>query len=193
MAPGDADGRATIDLNHTTGRRKATFFGRNSAACVLHRSKTHAFGRPAGGFEPRIRAIVAAVTAELDDGSHIFPRLFDHEYPYIFQNPDRRITFAIPYEHDFTLLGTTDLEYHGDPAQVAIDDESSDPSSVRKRSTVSRPCSVSPRPPGPAACRCRAATCRGRISSASRHRSRSPTPGCTRRCGAELAPGLYPA
>ena len=57
-------------------------------------------------------------------GSHIIvPRLFDHPYAYIFQNPDKRIIFAIPYENDFTLIGTTDLEYAGDPGQVSIDGE----------------------------------------------------------------------
>jgi glycerol-3-phosphate dehydrogenase len=57
-------------------------------------------------------------------GSHIVvPRLFDHPYAYIFQNPDKRIIFAIPYQNDFTLIGTTDLEYHGDPDHVVIDDE----------------------------------------------------------------------
>src|SRR4029077_3983079 len=55
-------------------------------------------------------------------GSHIVvPRLFDHRFAYIFQNEDRRIVFAIPYEHDFTLLGTTDVDYHGDPGAVRID------------------------------------------------------------------------
>jgi glycerol-3-phosphate dehydrogenase len=55
-------------------------------------------------------------------GSHIVvPRLFDHRFAYIFQNEDRRIVFAIPYEHDFTLLGTTDVDYQGDPAAVCID------------------------------------------------------------------------
>ena len=55
-------------------------------------------------------------------GSHIVvPRLFAHDYAYIFQNDDRRIVFAIPYEHDFTLLGTTDVDYAGDLRQVAID------------------------------------------------------------------------
>jgi len=49
------------------------------------------------------------------------PRLFEHRFAYIFQNEDRRIVFAIPYEHDFTLLGTTDVDYHNDPAQVRID------------------------------------------------------------------------
>ena len=57
-------------------------------------------------------------------GSHIVvPKLFDHEYCYIFQNPDGRIVFAIPYEQDFTLIGTTDRDYKGDPAKVAISDE----------------------------------------------------------------------
>ncbi len=55
-------------------------------------------------------------------GSHIIvKKLFDHPYAYIFQNPDGRIVFAIDYEQDFTLIGTTDLEYHGDTNQVAID------------------------------------------------------------------------
>ncbi len=57
-------------------------------------------------------------------GSHIVvPRMFEHEYAYIFQHPDGRIVFAIPYEQDFTLIGTTDLDYQGDPGQVAITQE----------------------------------------------------------------------
>lgn len=48
-------------------------------------------------------------------GSHIVvPKLFDHDRAYIFQNADRRIIFAIPYERDFTLIGTTDVDYDGD-------------------------------------------------------------------------------
>lgn len=55
-------------------------------------------------------------------GSHVVvPRLFAHRYAYIFQNEDRRIVFAIPYEHDFTLIGTTDVDYRGDPAAVHIE------------------------------------------------------------------------
>lgn len=57
-------------------------------------------------------------------GSHIVvPKLFDHDYCYIFQNPDGRIVFAIPYENDFTLIGTTDRDYKGDPGKVAISAE----------------------------------------------------------------------
>ncbi len=55
-------------------------------------------------------------------GSHIIVRkMFDHPFAYIFQNPDGRIVFAINYEQDFTLVGTTDLEYHGDTNKVEID------------------------------------------------------------------------
>ncbi len=54
-------------------------------------------------------------------GSHIVvPRLFAHDRCYIFQNSDGRVCFAIPYEGDFTLIGTTDEDYAGDPASVAI-------------------------------------------------------------------------
>jgi len=54
-------------------------------------------------------------------GSHIVVRrLFEHDKGYFFQNADGRIIFAIPYEGDFTLIGTTDLDYKGDPAEVAI-------------------------------------------------------------------------
>lgn len=56
-------------------------------------------------------------------GSHIVvPRLFDHEFAYIFQAPDRRIVFAIPFEGDFTLIGTTEKDYRGDLATPAIEE-----------------------------------------------------------------------
>jgi glycerol-3-phosphate dehydrogenase len=61
-------------------------------------------------------------TVRLIKGSHIVvKRLFTHPHAYIFQHPDGRIVFAIPYEDDFTLIGTTDLEYHGDTDKVTIE------------------------------------------------------------------------
>ncbi len=60
-------------------------------------------------------------------GSHIVVRkLFDHDSAYIFQNADRRIVFAIPYEQDYTLIGTTDVDFDGDLSQVAISKEETD-------------------------------------------------------------------
>jgi glycerol-3-phosphate dehydrogenase len=54
-------------------------------------------------------------------GSHIVvDRLYDHDRCYIFQNADGRICFAIPYEQNFTLIGTTDEDHTGDPAAPAI-------------------------------------------------------------------------
>jgi glycerol-3-phosphate dehydrogenase len=54
-------------------------------------------------------------------GSHIVvPRLFDHDFAYFFQLPDGRIFFAIPYERDFTLIGTTDRDQDpGAPIQAS--------------------------------------------------------------------------
>ncbi len=55
-------------------------------------------------------------------GSHIVvKKLFDHDHAYIFQNPDKRIIFAIPYEGDFTLIGTTDVEHTGAIGAVHVD------------------------------------------------------------------------
>ena len=53
-------------------------------------------------------------------GSHIVvKRLFDHDSAYIFQNPDGRVVFAIPFATDFTLIGTTDEDFKGDVNSVA--------------------------------------------------------------------------
>ncbi|MFN3820483.1 glycerol-3-phosphate dehydrogenase [Blastomonas sp.] len=57
-------------------------------------------------------------------GSHIVVRkLFDHPFPYFFQLPDGRIFFAIPYEQDFTLIGTTDSDHKPGEPIVASDEE----------------------------------------------------------------------
>ena len=71
----------------------------------------------AGGpwVENIVRGVASLNTSEgvrLVRGSHIVTkRLFDHEKAYFFQGEDGRIIFAIPYEGDFTLIGTTDAEH----------------------------------------------------------------------------------
>lgn len=63
-------------------------------------------------------------TVRAVQGSHIVvPRLYPEDHCYIFQNTDNRIFFVIPYERDFTLIGTTDRDYHGDPADVRASSE----------------------------------------------------------------------
>ena len=60
----------------------------------------------------------------LVQGSHlIVPALYQGDQAYILQNEDRRIVFVIPYMQHFSMIGTTDREYHGDPGQVKISAE----------------------------------------------------------------------
>ncbi len=55
-------------------------------------------------------------------GSHIVvPRLYEGRQAYLLQNDDRRVVFVLPFEEAFTLIGTTDIPYAGDPSHVAID------------------------------------------------------------------------
>ncbi|WP_420410120.1 glycerol-3-phosphate dehydrogenase [Hoeflea sp.] len=62
-----------------------------------------------------------AANVRLVQGSHIvIRRKFDHPKAYFFQNSDERIFFAIPYEQDYTLIGTTDRDFEGDPASATI-------------------------------------------------------------------------
>ena len=73
----------------------------------------------------------ARAKVRLVQGSHIVVRkLYDHDRAYMFQNSDGRIVFVIPYQDDFTLIGTTDRDYHGDPAKVKA---------TPKRSNISAP------------------------------------------------------
>ena len=54
-------------------------------------------------------------------GSHIVvPRLFEGEHAFLLQNSDRRVVFAIPYAERYTLVGTTDVPFHGNPRDVHI-------------------------------------------------------------------------
>lgn len=64
-----------------------------------------------------------AHNVRLVQGSHIVVRQkFEDPRAYFFQNKDGRIIFAIPYEEDFTLIGTTDRDFSGDLRHVAISD-----------------------------------------------------------------------
>ena len=59
-------------------------------------------------------------------GSHIVvPRIHDRRYAYILQNPDRRVVFMIPYEREFTLIGTTDVQVTQQdlPAAISADEQ----------------------------------------------------------------------
>jgi glycerol-3-phosphate dehydrogenase len=79
---------------------------------------------------PWVSQVLGAVVGRNDPdrirmvkGSHIVvDRLYDHDRCYIFQNADGRICFAIPYEQNYTLIGTTDEDYEGEPGAPRISD-----------------------------------------------------------------------
>ena len=104
------------------GRWRATLRGAAGEREVMARAVANAAGPWVSGLLTAALPGRAHRQLRLVKGSHVVvPRLFSHRFAYVFQNEDRRIVFAIPYQQDFTLLGTTDLEYRGDPAVVHID------------------------------------------------------------------------
>ncbi|CAN5726395.1 glycerol-3-phosphate dehydrogenase [soil metagenome] len=108
----------------------ATLEGPQGQRTVRARAVVNAAGPWAEAF---LRGVARSAKGEslankslrLVKGSHIVvKRLFEHDHAYIFQNPDKRIIFAIPYQHDFTLIGTTDIELDGDdPGAAKISDD----------------------------------------------------------------------
>jgi glycerol-3-phosphate dehydrogenase len=72
----------------------------------------------------RLAGLKGSAHLRLVKGSHIVVnRLYPGDHAYLLQNDDRRVIFVIPYERDFTLIGTTDIPFDGDPAAAAIGDE----------------------------------------------------------------------
>ena len=73
-------------------------------------------------------------------GSHVVvPRLYDGDHAFLIQNPDRRFVFAIPFETDFTLVGTTDSFWKGEPGNPEIDEAETDYLLDAVRRTFAKP------------------------------------------------------
>ena len=83
---------------------------------------------------PWVSQVLGAVVGRNDPdkirmvkGSHlVVDKLYGHDRCYIFQNADGRICFAIPYERNFTLIGTTDEDHKGDPGKPQISEAEAD-------------------------------------------------------------------
>jgi len=89
---------------------------------VAAKALVNAAGPWAAQFLREHAGIAVPKALRLIKGSHIVVRkLFDHPFAYIFQNADRRIIFAIPYEGEFTLIGTTDVETQAPIGEAHID------------------------------------------------------------------------
>ncbi len=89
---------------------------------VVARALVNAAGPWASQFLREHAHVERPKSLRLVKGSHIVvKKMFAHDHAYIFQNQDKRIIFAIPYENDFTLIGTTDVEHNGAIGEAKID------------------------------------------------------------------------
>ena len=117
----------TSAVRSANGWRVTLRNAEGATAIVAARALVNAAGPWAESFlrgvaKPAHGEALATRSLRLVKGSHIVvPRLFEHAFAYILQNPDKRIIFAIPYEEEFTLIGTTDVEIDGAPESAHID------------------------------------------------------------------------
>jgi glycerol-3-phosphate dehydrogenase len=96
---------------------RLTLNARGARETVTARALVNAAGPWVAQVSETILQLRTPAPIRLVKGSHIVvPKLFDHDRAYIFQSADDRVVFAIPYEGAFTLIGTTDDDYDGDPA-----------------------------------------------------------------------------
>ncbi len=98
-----------------------------SLQTVTARALVNAAGPWVGAVSALAGARADGRRVRLVKGSHIVtPRLYEGEQAYTLQGGDGRVVFAIPYQGRFTLIGTTDIPYEGDPAQVGASAEEID-------------------------------------------------------------------
>ncbi|NLG91914.1 MAG: glycerol-3-phosphate dehydrogenase [Acetobacter sp.] len=112
-----------IAASRANGVWEATLEDRATGKTTTVRAK--ALVNAAGPWVARLLAdtlkIPNSKSVRLVKGSHIIvPRVYEGPQAYIFQNPDKRIVFAIPYEQKFTLIGTTDIPWKQEPGKVEI-------------------------------------------------------------------------
>ncbi|MGJ3265007.1 MAG: glycerol-3-phosphate dehydrogenase [Salinarimonas sp.] len=107
----------TIDIAYADGRRET----------ARAKALVNAGGPWVADVISGVLGINSSEKVRLVRGSHIVTRrLFEHDRCYIFQGGDGRIVFAIPYETDFTLIGTTDRDHQGGPSEATATDEEID-------------------------------------------------------------------
>jgi glycerol-3-phosphate dehydrogenase len=111
--------RATAAARGSDGWRLTVEDAAGARETVAARVLVNAAGPWVGEVSGSRLGLNAPSRVRLVQGSHIVVRkLFEHDRAYLFQSPDGRVVFAIPYEGDFTLIGTTDRDYGGDPGAV---------------------------------------------------------------------------
>ena len=87
---------------------------------ITARALTNATGAWTASVAETVLRIPPPRLATVQVSQIVVRRLFDTDNVYVFQNSDRRLIFASPYERDFTLIGTVGQAFKGDPAIVAM-------------------------------------------------------------------------
>ena len=109
------DGRWRARVEDTASGEQSTLLARtivNAAGPWVEDVLRHV---PRSANETQIRLV---------KGSHIVvPRMYEGEHAFLLQHPDGRVVFTIPYQQEFTLVGTTDVPYEGNPADATISDD----------------------------------------------------------------------
>ena len=101
----------------------ATLGGRH-AGTVRARAVINAAGPWADRFLCEASPVRPRHAVRLVKGSHIIvPRLYEGEHAFILQNSDNRIVFVIPYEREFSLIGTTDVPVESEVDPVCTAEE----------------------------------------------------------------------
>jgi len=114
---------ACEDVARRAGHWEARLVRASGPLAVRARGLVNATGPWAARLALRAGGDAPQRALRLVKGSHIVvPRLFDHPCGYLFQHADGRVVFALPFEGAFTLIGTTDVEFEGDPGTAAIGD-----------------------------------------------------------------------
>ena len=108
-----------ISADRSDGLWRVVTEGPQGRAVYLARALVNAGGPWVGDVIRDVTHIASSEGVRLVRGSHIVTRkIYDHDRCYFFQGSDGRIIFAIPYEQDFTLIGTTDQDHHGSPGEA---------------------------------------------------------------------------
>jgi glycerol-3-phosphate dehydrogenase len=127
-----ANARAAADLGATVLTRTACLSARRehehwaatlrgadgTVSQVTARAVVNVAGPWTASVCTEVLGLPGAFKLNLVQGSHIVvPRVYDGTHAFILQNEDQRVIFAYPYENHYTVIGTTDVRYTGDPAR----------------------------------------------------------------------------
>ncbi|MCW5772515.1 MAG: glycerol-3-phosphate dehydrogenase [Rhodospirillaceae bacterium] len=112
---------AVVSARRAEGVSEARLARNGATETIRARALVNATGPWATALFDRLDGAATRYRLALVQGSHIVvPRLYEGDQAYILQNTDKRIIFLLPFLDRFTVVGTTDTPYAGDPEQVAI-------------------------------------------------------------------------